>query len=81
MGQNWRNWRNEENTVTWQNNARVIWNKHTRLPNDKRYLNPKHRRRRFIGLSSKKQPQRGVVILPTVIGKRRIKLNCNYSLI
>ena len=30
MGQNWRNWRNEENTVTWQNNARVIWQKHTR---------------------------------------------------
>ena len=41
------------------------------IPNDRRYLTPKRRRQKFIGLSKIKQPVRGLP-LAKIIGKKRI---------
>lgn len=69
-GQNWRNWRREEDSVTWQINSRTPWHKHIRLSND------------ASALINKREPLRGAkkdYTFPqdaeTIIGANRLKLN------
>ena len=71
-GQNWRNWRREEDAVTWQLNSRTPWHKHIRLSNDVEYLTQKGQNPWFI--DNKKNytfPKNA----ETIIGSTRLKLN------